>query len=146
VCSLKDQKTQKEFLYIQDLTLASAIEKAIAAEAVNREVLHFPAEADTLKLYNQQKPCHRCGHHGHSGTTCIHRNKCCHVCNKIGHFSSVCKHNQQQKPSKQRPHNPKNQSRSAHAMKASNDSRSSDEEFDTNQIHLHKNASSYTKS
>ena len=43
VCGLKDHKTQKELLCIQDLTLAMAIEKARAAEAVDREILHFPA-------------------------------------------------------------------------------------------------------
>ena len=53
VCGLKDHTTQKELLCMQDLTLSMAIEKARAAEVVNREILHFPAvEADTLKLYN----------------------------------------------------------------------------------------------
>ena len=75
VCGLKDHKTQKELLCMQDLTLSMAIEKARAAEVVNREILHFPAvEADTLKLYNEQKPCHRCGQHGHTGATCRHKN------------------------------------------------------------------------
>ena len=51
------------------------IEKARVAEAINREALHFPAvEADTLKLYNVQKPCHRCGQHGHTGATLMHKN------------------------------------------------------------------------
>ena len=41
-----------------------------AAEAVDREILHFPAvEADGLKLYNQKKACQRCGQHGHTGAT-----------------------------------------------------------------------------
>ena len=36
-----------------------AIEKARAAEADDREILHFSAvEADALKLYSQQKACH----------------------------------------------------------------------------------------
>ena len=61
VCGLKDQKTKKELLSIQELMLAMAIEKARAAEAVNREILYFPEEADALKLYDQQKLCHRCG-------------------------------------------------------------------------------------
>ena len=57
VYSLKDHKTQ-ELLCIQDLTLAMANEKMRAAEAVDREILHFPAvEADALKLYSQQKTC-----------------------------------------------------------------------------------------
>ena len=88
MCGLKDHKTQKEILCMQGLTLAMAIEKARAAEAVNREILHFPAvEVDTLKLYNEQKPCHRCGEHGHTGGTCSHKNRRCHVCRKLGHLS-----------------------------------------------------------
>ena len=43
VCGLKDHKTQKELLCMQDLTLAMAVEKARAAEVVKREILHFPA-------------------------------------------------------------------------------------------------------
>ena len=75
VCGLKDHKTQKELLCMQDLTLSMAIEKARAAEVVNREILHFPAvEADTLKLYNEQKPCHRCGQHGHTAANCRYKN------------------------------------------------------------------------
>ena len=85
VCGLRDQKTQKELLCMQDLMLATAIEKARAADTVNREILHFPMEADTLKLYNQlqQRPCHRCGQYGHTGATCIHKNKRCNVCKKV---------------------------------------------------------------
>ena len=100
---MRDQKTQKELLCIQDLTLATAFEKARAAETVNREIQHFPMEADTLKLYkqSQQKPCHRCGQYGHTGATCIHKNKRCNVCKKVGHLSSVCWHAQQQELPKQ---------------------------------------------
>ena len=48
VCGLKDQKTQKELLCVQGLTLAVAIERSRAAEAVNREVQqNFPVDSDT---------------------------------------------------------------------------------------------------
>ena len=50
VCGLKDYKIQEEMLCIQDLTLALAVEKARAAEAVNREICHFPA-------VDQHTPC-----------------------------------------------------------------------------------------
>ena len=120
LCGLKDHKTQKEFLCIQNLTLAMAIEKARAAEALDREILHFPAvEADALKLYNQQKACPRCGQHGHTGATCRHKNTRCHVCKKLGHLSSVCWHNQQQELTKQQSWKHKKQSRSTHIMHAS---------------------------
>ena len=80
VCGLKDHATQKH-LSMKELSLTLAVEKARAAEAVNREVLYFSlkTEADTLKLYDQQKPCHRCGQFGHIEATCIHKNKGCHI-------------------------------------------------------------------
>ena len=120
ICGLRDQ----------DLTLATAIEKARAAETVNTEILHFPMEADTLKLYNQlqQRPCHRCGQYGHTGATCIHKNKRCNVCKKIGHLSSVCWHAQHQATTTE-------SKGPTHTMQASTDS--SDEEFDTNQLHIY---------
>ena len=105
--------TQKELLCMKELTLTLAIEKVRVTEAVNREILHFPVEADTLKLYEQQKPCHRCRQYGHIGATCIHKNKRCHACRKLGHLSSVCWHNQQ--PVKQRSQKAaKKQSKSTH--------------------------------
>ena len=111
VCGLKDHATQKDLLCTKELSLTLAVEKARAAEAVNREVLHFPVktEAETLKLYDQQKPCHRCGQFGHTGATCIHKNKRCHICKKLGHLSSVCWHNQQLQPIKQKSRRTTNQ-------------------------------------
>ena len=132
---------------MQDLTLAMAIEKARAAEVVNREILHFPAvEADTLKLYNEQKPCHICGQHayGHTGTTYRHKNTRCHVCRKLGHLSSVCWHNQQQEPAKKHLQKQKKQSRPTHTMHASTVCSSEEEEFDTNQLSIHKASRSHT--
>ena len=107
VCGLRDQK---ELLCIQDLTLATAFEKARATETVDREIQHFLMEADTLKLYKQlqQKQCHRCGQYGHTGATCIHKNKYCNVCKKVGHLSSVCWHAQQQGLPEQRLQRVKN--------------------------------------
>ena len=62
VCGLKDQKTQKELLCMQGLTLAVEIVRSQAAEAVNREVQqNFPVDADTHKPYSRQKACHCCG-------------------------------------------------------------------------------------
>ena len=130
---------------MQDLTLAMAIEKARAAEAVNREILHFPAvEADTLKLYNEQKPCHRCGQHGHTGATCRHKNTRCHVCRKLGHLSSVCWHNQQQEHAKKHLQKQKKQSTQTYTMHASTDFSSEEEEFDSNQLSIHKASRSHT--
>ena len=122
-----------------------AIEKARAAEAVDREILNFPAvEAGALKLYNQQKACPRRGQHGHTGATCRHKNTRCHVCKKLGHLSSVCWHNQQQELTKQQSQKHKKQSRSTHTMHASADCSSEEEEFDTNQIYIHKTSRSHT--
>ena len=92
VCSLKDQKTQKELFCVQRLTLAVAIERSRTTEAVNREVQqNFLVDADTHKLYSRQKAYHRCGKTGHSGSTCLHKHKRCHICNKVGQLSSMCK-------------------------------------------------------
>ena len=133
VCGLKDQKTQKELLCIQNLTLTVAIERSRAAEAVNREVrLNFPVESDAHKLYTRHKSCHRCGKSGHTGATCIHKNKRCHLCNKVGHLSSVCRSKDAAKrTSKTTP-------KAAHTMEASYATSSSDEDFDNNHVHVHK--------
>ena len=146
VCGLKDHKTQKELLCIQDLTHAMVIEKARAAEAVDREILHFPVvEADALKLYGQQKACQRCGQHGRTGATCRYENTRCHVCKKLGHLSSVCWHSRQQELTKQQLQKHKKQSRSTHTMHASADGSSEEEEeFDTNQLYIHKTSRSQT--
>ena len=121
-------------------------EKARAAEAVDREILHFPAvEADALKLYSQQKTCQRCGQHGHTGATYRHKYTRCHVCKKLGHLSSVCWRNRQQELAKQQLQKHKKQSRSTHTMHASADGSSEEEEeFDTNHIYIHKTSRSHT--
>ena len=121
ICGLKDHKTQKELLCIQNLTLAMAIEKARAAEAIDREIIHFTAvEADALKLYNPQKACPRyqCGQHGYAGATCRHKKTRYHVCKKLGHLSLVHWHNQQQELTKEQSWKHKKQSRSTHTMHA----------------------------
>ena len=147
VCGLKDHATRKDLLCTKELSLTLAVEKAGAAEAVNREVLHFSlkTEAETLKLYDQQKPCHRCGQFGHTGATCIHKSKHCHICKKLGHLSSVCWHNQQLQPIQQKSRRTTNQLKSTHAMQATIDSNSDEEDFDTNQLHIHKTSKRHTE-
>ena len=136
VCGLKDQKTQKELLCVQGLTLAVAIERSRAAEAVNREVQqNFPVDSDTHKLYSRQKVCHHCGKTGHSGSTCLHKHKRCHICNKVGHLSSVCK---SKESVKKKPMKSKDTSKAAHTIDASTTTSSSDEDFDSNHVHVHK--------
>ena len=139
--------TERVTLYKRAVVNSRRVEKARAAEAVNREVLHFPlkTQAETLKLYDQQKPCHRYGQLGHTGATCIHKNKYCHICKKLGHLSSVCWHNQQLQPIKQKSRRTTNQLKSTHAMQATIDSNSDEEGFDTNQLHIHKTSKRHTE-
>lgn len=35
--------------------------------------------------------CFVCGHEGHNGFRCFHRNMTCHICKEPGHLASVCK-------------------------------------------------------
>lgn len=54
VCGLCDQKTQKELLCIQDLTIAIATERAKAAETVNRETQQL--NPDPVPVNHLSKP------------------------------------------------------------------------------------------
>ena len=64
VCGSNDIKTQKELLCVKGLTLTVTINKARAAETVNREVQHFPTNVEALKISSQQYPCPRCVNKG----------------------------------------------------------------------------------
>ena len=66
VCGLCELTMEKELLCIKDFTLSMAIDKARAAETVNREVKNLPTDAEALKISTQQYPCPRCGHQGHT--------------------------------------------------------------------------------
>ena len=142
VCGLNDRKTQKELLCIKNLTLTVATDKARAAETVNREVQHFPTEAEVLKLTSPQNPCPRCGQQGHTKTTCYYRNKHCRFCKKwdmqvqfVG-ITSRKKHQQSQQK------HPTRQSRPMHTVATTvNDS---EEEFDKYQLSVHKTASTHS--
>ena len=91
VCELKDHATQKDLLCTKELSLTLAVEKARAAEAVNREVLHFPlkTEAETLKLYDHVTDVDSLG--TQELPVYIRTNVAISVRN--GHLSSVCWHN-----------------------------------------------------
>ena len=138
VCGSNDIKTQKELLCVKGLTLTVTINKARAAETVNREVQQFPTNVEALKISSQQYPCPRCGQQGHTRATCYYHNKCCRVCNKLGHAGAVCWQNQSQeltmKP--QQKCNAKQQSKPMHTV-ASTVLNSDDEEFDNNQLSVH---------
>ena len=138
VCGLCKLATQKELLCIKDLTLSTAIDKARAAETVNREVKNLPtnAEALDLKISAQQYPCPRCGRQGHTKTTCYYRNKCCRTCNRLGHASGVCWHTQPQEPyanPQRKCTTTKQSSKPTHAVVA-RVSDSDEEEFNDNQL------------
>ena len=54
VCGLCELTTQKELLCIKDLTLSTAIDKARAAETVNREVHMLTHNKNAQQLSNHQ--------------------------------------------------------------------------------------------
>ena len=146
VCGLNELTTQKELLCIKDLTLTIAIDKARAAETVNREVKNLPTDAEALKISGQQYSCARCGRQGHTSTTCFYRNKHCRVCNKLGHASAVCWHNQPQEPPvkpQQKRTTTKQPSKPTHTVVATM-SDSDEEEFDSKQLSVHKTSSRHT--
>lgn len=94
VCGLCDQKTQKELLYVQHLTIAVATDRAKAAEAITQEAKQInPDPVSTHQLSKQTKQtmeCHSCSKPGHTGANCTHKDKRCHYCKKVRHLSSAC--------------------------------------------------------
>ena len=139
VCGLRDQKTQKELLCIQDLTIAIATERAKAAETVNRETQQLnpdPAPVNHLrKSPRQPLECHRCGKQGYTGATCLHKDKHCNYCKKLGHLSAACKKRQADLQSGKGQQPKKKKAHSTHNMEAVT-SDSSPEEFDAKHNHV----------
>ena len=139
VCGLRDQKTQKELLCIQDLTIAIATERAKAAETVNRETQQLnpdPAPVNHLRKPSRQPlECHRCGKQGHTGATCLHKDKHYNYCKKLGHLEAVCKKKLADLQSSKGWQSKKKKAHSTHMMEAVT-SDSSSEEFDAKHNHV----------
>ncbi|KFD47113.1 hypothetical protein M513_12023, partial [Trichuris suis] len=121
VCGLRDEMLQKQLLSIKDLTLATAIDRAVSAEAAVAQVMEMRAPT-TVESYdvkrlagssnsrnNSQrtrrrrsmetiaqpcKPCHRCGGQ-HSPRTCRFKSAVCNYCKKVGHIERACRAKQQ---------------------------------------------------
>ena len=100
VCGLKDPRIQRELLCVQKLTVAQALERARAMEAVAKEAKHLQfeggnTEADRAPTHQMRRTkklkCHRCGSMDHLAVKRSHKDKCCHKCHKVGHLSRVCK-------------------------------------------------------
>ena len=135
----RDQKTQKELLCIQDLTIAIATERAKAAETVNRETQQLNPDPtpinDLHKPSRQLLECHRCGKQGHTGATCLHKDKHCNYCKKLRHLEAVCKKKLVDLQSNNGWQSKKTKTRSTRIMEAVT-SDSSSEEFDAKHNHV----------
>ena len=98
--ALKDPWIQRELLCVQKLTVAQALERARAMEAVAKEAKHLQfeggnTEADGAPTHQMRRTeilkCHRCGSTDHLAAKCSHKDKRCHKCHKVGHLAHVCK-------------------------------------------------------
>ena len=140
VCGLRDQKTQKELLCIQDLTIAIATERAKEAETVNRETQQLnpdPAPVNHLRKPSRQPlEFHRCGKQGRTGATCLHKDKRCSYCKKLGHLKAVCKKKLADLQSSKGRQSKKKKAHSTHTMEAVITSDSNSEEFDAKHNHV----------
>ena len=85
---------------MQKLTVAQALERARAMEAVAKEAKHLQfeggnTEADGAPTHEMRRTeklkCHRCGSTDHLAAKCSHKDKRCHKCHKVGHLAHVCK-------------------------------------------------------
>ena len=113
VCGLRSKHIQKHLLS-EDLTIASALEKAQNLETAHHNTQALKGHSPTLvvgKLSDQKSrkwspgrtrrssgeprgrksPCHRCGGTNHSGQDCDFRDVDCHRCGKKGHLAKVCR-------------------------------------------------------
>ena len=84
VCGLKDPRIQRELLCVQKRTVAQALERARAMEAVAKEVkpLQFEGgntEADWAPTHQMRRTeklkCYRCGSTDHLAANCSHINQ-----------------------------------------------------------------------
>ena len=117
-----------------------ASERARAAEAASREAQQLNPAVETHQLSQHGSHCHRCGKHGHTGATCIHKDKRCHYCKKVGHLSSVCGRKKSETTKTTPPYKDKKSSkqRKTHLVDVQVDSDSfSDEAFDMSHNHVH---------
>ena len=121
---------QHELLCVQKLTVAQALERARAMEAVAKEAKHLQfeggnTEADGAPTHQMRRTdklkCHRCGSADHMAAKCAHKDKCYHKCHKIGHLARVCKSTKAKV---------KTRSRNSHVLKADSGSSGSGDESD----------------
>ncbi|XP_064455074.1 uncharacterized protein K02A2.6-like [Ornithodoros turicata] len=109
VCGIRDQAIQKRLFADSKLTLKSALEIALAAEAANKNVseikdaakeLHYASNQATGKVKKrhrskeqrrepQKNGCNRCGG-SHDNQSCRFKNAVCKFCRKKGHLERVC--------------------------------------------------------
>ena len=96
ICGLRDEKCQRELLSIQDLTVAIALQKTTAAEAVSKEAQAMretttgsATSGDVYKLFSKTK-FYCCGQSNHHPTNCKYKSAKCYSCQKLGHLASVC--------------------------------------------------------
>ncbi|KAK3091048.1 hypothetical protein FSP39_016771 [Pinctada imbricata] len=111
VCGLKEDSIQKKLLSVADLTLAKALETAVAMEMAGKDAIELQrkqGEATVHKInkgrgqtsYNarQQKApamppkkrCFRCRRKGHDPNECRFKDEICHKCKKKGHIVRAC--------------------------------------------------------
>ncbi|XP_064470113.1 uncharacterized protein LOC135384859 [Ornithodoros turicata] len=108
VCGIRDQATQKRLFADPRLTLKSALELALAAEAANKNVseikestrdINYTSSHPKTKASKQQKSrlqfpnrtrniCIRCGQ-CHGGQSCRFNDATCNFCKKKGHLEHV---------------------------------------------------------
>ncbi|KAK3085126.1 hypothetical protein FSP39_024809 [Pinctada imbricata] len=111
VCGLKEDSIQKKLLSVADLTLAKALETAVAMEMAGKDAIELQrkqGEATVHKInkgrgrtsYNAQqqkapamppkKRCFRCRRKGHDPNECRFKDEICHKCKKKGHIARAC--------------------------------------------------------
>ena len=77
-----------------DLTVAVALQKAVAAEVVTHEAkaMQEPSQetAEEMHKLSLEFKYYRCGKQGHGAAECKHKKAKCHLCLKVGHLTRVC--------------------------------------------------------
>lgn len=104
VCGLKAENIQKRLLSEANLTLARAVEMAVAMETAAKDATELQSiqhEATVHKFskgrrpasrlkQKPKKPCYRCNGTNHSPDKCRFKDEICHVCSKKGHIKRAC--------------------------------------------------------